>query len=734
MRQTRQAQSKSQPALPLQKDRKVYAHFMGCWPAACGALPYDFREKSKLSGAERLACAKKDPCEAVGGRIVNWPLLPEGYTTNALANAKLEIRRAKRAGIDGFAFDAWAGGDSARQQLDVFFTAAEEMKVDFGLTVCFDPSCHPHGPNDGTMLEQYIKTAQFVLKHSDSPNLARFDGNPLFFGYYSDSIVRRIKDETDESWQARVSEAWAAWRKALPCPVFLHGSIDAMANKRDASSEQMAAIGRWAGKTFDAVGGFLGTDLNWGMNTNLIAGVKDVRGEWSQPLFFQYSNKMGGVITDAGLNHLRRNWDAAMRNGSRLLQFVTWNDYGEESSMAPTYCNSYTVTRVNRHLAEKWKMGREPKIERDEVHAVFRRAVSADDTYPYLARRAARPTVLEIDLFLTEPAQIVVAGYGKYDAPAGYSFKQFPLKEGSIKIKVTRKGADVLKWTCPEVVAAQAWREDYPLAAYGSNYEEEWKLDFPDEPLYVYTENADADGDGLPNWWEMVYFGNFPRMSTATAADANADPDGDGRTNLQEFRDRTNPLVKDKAGYGVGYTWHLTDLKDETFVGNPFKDKKGHARWYVGYKFGPQQKVVHDGDYPLMDWCGDALKWRAFGVYVKNPWGKGGACNVSTNGVVALSPLQECLMVLGWKAPRTGVYSFTASVTGDKGESFIGLSLEKGTQQLASARVKEDETVALAAAKVPLKKDEILWLVCDGSSCWGMRGVRIEKFDVKRVK
>ena len=718
---------------PVRSTPKVYAHFMGCWPAAAGALPHYMREEAKITGSEHFARAAKDPCGAVGGRIVNWPLLPEGYTTNALEDAKLEISRAIRAGIDGFAFDAWAGGDSARQLLDAFFQAAEEMKVDFGLTICFDPSCHPHGPNDGTMIEQFITTAKYVLKHIDSPNLARFDGKPLFFGYHSEGIVPREKRGENE-W-ASVAAAWEAWRKALPCPVFLHGSIDSFACIKDPSPEQMKALGEWAGKTFDAVGGFLGTDHNWGMNTNLAAGVRSVDGEWSQPLFFQYCNKRGGIITDAGLNHLRANWDAANRNGSRLLQFVTWNDYGEETSMGPAFGTSYTLTRVNRHFIEKWKTGREPKIEKDEVHAVFRRAVSIDDVYPFLSRRVPRPTVLEIDLFLTEPAQVAVAGYGKFEAPAGYSFKQFPLKAGAIQVKVARAGKVALNWKCPEEVAQNAWREDMTLAAYGTNYEEEWKADFPDEPLFFYTENADNDGDGLPNWWEMIYFGNFPLMSTATAADAKADPDGDGRTNLQEYRDKTNPLVKDKAGYGVGYTWRLSDLKDDTFVANPFKDRKGRSRWFVAYKFGEPRKITHDGDYTMIDWGGDSARRRGTGVYAKNPWGYGGDCTVSTNGTVALGPRPECLMLLGWKAPRKGVYTFAATVTGGKGaSSSIHLSFEKGTEQLATVSVKQDETAELSAAKVPLKKDEMLWFIADARDSWGMRGVTLEKLEVKRVK
>ena len=61
------------------------------------------------------------------------------------------------------------------------------------------------------------------------------------------------------------------------------------------------------------------------------------------------------------------------------------------------------------------------------------------------------------------------------------------------------------------------------------DFDEEWKADFPnDKPLY-YSEYGDLDGDGLPNWFEMYWFGKFPFLETATAADPAADPDQDGK-------------------------------------------------------------------------------------------------------------------------------------------------------------------------------------------------------------
>lgn len=49
--------------------------------------------------------------------------------------------------------------------------------------------------------------------------------------------------------------------------------------------------------------------------------------------------------------------------------------------------------------------------------------------------------------------------------------------------------------------------------------------------------NADSDGDGMPDEWERKY-----DLNPQDPADAELDSDEDGFTNLQEFKDGTNPL------------------------------------------------------------------------------------------------------------------------------------------------------------------------------------------------
>ena len=51
----------------------------------------------------------------------------------------------------------------------------------------------------------------------------------------------------------------------------------------------------------------------------------------------------------------------------------------------------------------------------------------------------------------------------------------------------------------------------------------------------------DSDGDGLPDWWEMAYFGS------TTGAAAGADADADGANNLSEYLYGTDPLNAQSA-------------------------------------------------------------------------------------------------------------------------------------------------------------------------------------------
>ena len=669
-------------------ERKVYAHYMGCWPAQkClseqkSSMPDYFR--AVLTGGRR-----NDYRSWVGGRMNTQPLLPLDSSLELGACLKLEIARALRAGIDGFAVDAWAGRDS-RFVLDALFSAAEEMKADFGITICFDPACH-RAPyiEGGEMWERFSWSAKWLLRHAGSPNLARFRGKPLFFGYHSSEIVGKIAGESPAAFRSRVKEAWRKWRQSLPCEVYLHGCIGGYVDGRHPAANDWAGIARDCAETYDAAGSFLGNDGNWGVASDLWRLLKDNGCGWSQPLFWQYDNKKCNVISGAGLERLHENWRLAIERGSELLQFVTWNDYGEETSLAPTRSAGYTVGRVNRWYSDMWKLGREPEVKVDEVHAVYRRTVGGAASFPFLSRRVRLPEALEIVTFLTAPAEVEVCGYGRFAAPKGMSFRRFELKPGAISATVRRANRMICGLVCPEPVSTKRWREDFTAVAHGSDFDRNWREDFRDAKRPELSEMADSDGNGLPNWFEAVYFGSYPELSSGKPVPADADPDADGFPNIEEYRNNTNPLVADKP-YAADFRWNLSDvLEFWPYAGNPARDSNGRPVW----------RFLGGSGLPPISVDGDSL---ATGSMVAAR--KGGPCGVvfrkAEHGSVKLVASGGEPVAVEWVPPVDCVVDASASVRLEKGDratvALEGLGCFSAGDE-ASVTAGRDARLSLAA-------------------------------------
>jgi hypothetical protein len=568
--------NKEVPKQVPNRPRKIFAHYMGCYPAGAGATAHH-----RIVDEHKMRHDGKDtpPFPSSGGRWRNWPLVPDNMRVSLEESADLEIRRAVRGGLDGFAVDAWAGGQGARDVFSALLKVAKEKDYPFGVTVCLDPAVSGNNDMLGTL--RWIKE-----EHGDNPKLARRDGKMLIFGYLSGmvgaqhgAIKRSREDEQAKQYKSVYNERRDLWNSFYGDPAlrWTKAGWKIMAEAQNKMAEalgdeiffhygmggQFVGAGPWPGKNsaeeliraaafmaqhYDAVGQFKA-----GPSDEMADAVRASGAEWSQPLFYQYENLHypGNDALADGTHHLRTQWEAARRNQSTLIQFVTWNDYTENTHLAPAYQTRYAVLDLNRYFIDWWKQGKEPKPEKDKIYLFYRKYPAESKIYPFKRLQKDPEGVIEVLTILTKPGKIRLVGRGEaWDAPAGMSWRHFPVTPGPVWVELLRRtwyGRQqvVLNLESPDPITDRPFRQLKSQAAISTEFENHWKADFGDALMVRRGEYGDDDDDGLPNWFEMYWFGKYMDYSTATAARPDDDSDGDGKTNLQEYNKQTDPTLEE---------------------------------------------------------------------------------------------------------------------------------------------------------------------------------------------
>ena len=526
------------------RSKKIFAHYMGCNPVGTASLNY---HKHRQDKTVRHTSPKKD--EQRGGHVRNWDLITYDQPKLSLEeSAEIEIKRAMRIGIDGFAIDAWAGGRDAKATLEALFKVAEKNDYPFELTICLDP-------NVGGRIVGTVK--YMIEKYGNSPKLARRDGKPLIFGYYSlghgkAHLRKKFPGKTKKEYRKLEStpEGWdAMWQvfdwatKEIGQPVYWYGCMSFVNPGPSSSRDKTWPLAAAAmAKHVNAVGKFGGS---WGSyQPDIARAVRDAGAEWGGPLgMFQKENIPYEVRVSTGLNQMDSGWQDVRDQNSTLLQLITWNDYGENTPLAPAYNTRYSLYDLTGFYVKWWKTGKQPQPERDKIYLIYRKYAKGAKVFPFKQGPYGKG-VFEVVTLLTKKAQVRLPGRNiSYEAPAGFYRRQFAVTPGLVSAKLYRGNKQVLKIESPEPITDKPFREDNSMVCYSSEYERLWKEDFGDTPVYTWSEYGDIDGDGLPNWFEMYWFGKFGDLKTATKADPKTIAPN-GKTLLECYQQQLDPTKK----------------------------------------------------------------------------------------------------------------------------------------------------------------------------------------------
>ena len=370
---------------------------MACYPMAAAATAWH-----RMHDPPRTRHDGKRQFGALGDRWRNWPLVPDGMKLDLEQAADLDIRRAIRAGLDGFAVDAWAGGENAKKYLSAMFKVAEAKNYPFELTICIDAGSVPHG----------TAAVKWLLEnHGQSPKLARRDGKLLIFGYLSvfpgfrhgaevlkerpKNADKNVRELHTDPWLRTTPEGWAVlaqaqlmMEEAVGQEIYWHYGMWAFFHRVPHQlwdEDKYVEAAAFMAKRFEAIGEFLG---NGERHDRMAKPVRDAGAEWCQPLYFQYENiNWGGNRIRPGQDLLRKCWADARKNQSTLIQFITWNDYTENTHLAPAYDTRHAVMHLNRHFVDWWKSGSEPKPQRDKLYLFYREYPKGAKVFPFQTKQ-----------------------------------------------------------------------------------------------------------------------------------------------------------------------------------------------------------------------------------------------------------------------------------------------------------------------------------------------------------
>lgn len=527
------------------REKKVFAHHMGSLNVGHGAMPW-YTRQPELG----------DPTISTGGDYRNLAFSPFNLELSLEQSAELQIQRAIRVGIDGFAVNAWAGDKNAKEFLDALFKVAEEKDYPFEISICPDPNTLDLSNGFTTANVDAIK--YLLDRHGDSPKLARRDGKPIIFGYqsnfiwveylwrkYEDQTLVDIARTTPEGWEL-IKDAFEQIEQLVGEPLYFQfdmGAFYAGIVERGVPQDGYYRAAKVVAKHLPALCDFLPSTRT----ADYARAAKEMGKEWGEPIYMNYdNNRMNWNHGGPGTDMLRANWQAARDNDSTLLQLTTWNDYHENTNISPGVNTRYSFFDLTGYFIDWWKQGSQPAPTHDRVY-VFSRKYGADtQTFPFQSAMYIEG-VIEVLTILPEPARIRVPGRGEYDAPAGLHYQQFPVTPGPVSAEVIRNGNVVLVVESPEPVTDKPFRQDNGIVGISSEFDRHWELDFGDVPPFLYSEYGDLDGDGLPNWFEIFWFGKPWDFSTATVANPNEDINNDGFTNLEAYQ-----LQKTPVGTGGG--------------------------------------------------------------------------------------------------------------------------------------------------------------------------------------
>lgn len=431
--------------------KMVFAHYFPPYPLSLDNLPpaSDYYARNYLSpDGENGAYA------AVGGLLRDRPI---GVSPRSgdwrTKNLITEVNQAADAGIDGFTVDILTLSGPNWDTAERLMKAATRAHRKFSVVPNLDVTA-----SAGAATPHQIAAKLATLYRS--PSAYRLpDGRYLLSSF-------KAEDKPVAWWSLLMAVLRSDYGIRTAFVAVLLDSSEA--NMR-AFAPVSYALSNWGERSPEAVRS--APDLAKKAHA---LGVK-----WMAPVAVQDVRPRSETYAEAdNTGTLRAAWSKAISTSADMVQMVTWNDYSEATSFAPSIAHGRAFLDISAYFLVWFQTGHPPSITRDSMYVTHRiqfagatPAIGTALMKPNLSCCDAPRNKVEVLTMLTAPATVRVQIGGKtYTASvtSGLSAVSFPLSTGTVSATVLRDGAVALNVVSPHRVVADPRVQDLQYYAVSS--------------------------------------------------------------------------------------------------------------------------------------------------------------------------------------------------------------------------------------------------------------------------
>jgi hypothetical protein len=440
--------------------------------------------------------------------------------------AKMEIKAAMASGLDGFQFYYPYGPDEMMEDytrtIRAHFEAAEELDVDFHMTLCFSNADHSEPEAD--KIARWARHTKALIESTPGDYwLKTPDGRHIFFTWMVDGLADEIRLAWDVQYDAAlikfaalalenlekalgVDAAWVNFFLKLDAgmdPKFTTEMLDYFPavwpwsqydyrHREDNLYDDFARLaaerkrGFFYASTLDFYSSKTYPTDTWDL-------IFDIEQAKQLGVHGQYRHYMELELTRG----FRKMLERAITMEDGIINVVTWNDYAEGHHLAPDTNHNFAFAMILNYYRNLW-LDPDYVVEKEQAAVFFKKyRHDAKPVFDYELHvegpiDPSASDFIEVVTLLKEPAEVLINGQPAGTAKAGIDAVRIPTEVGPVSFVVLRDGKEVLSLEATEWITDKPHRTDRHTYGYSTVEEDYLQLLFGDDRRSIFPSREYA--------------------------------------------------------------------------------------------------------------------------------------------------------------------------------------------------------------------------------------------------